>query len=193
MEYRFVDHASAPPDFAELIRGKAGRSTGNLVTESVPKLTEFWNRPTLLTLLKGLPYAYDKDLQEDKESLFDSMDTLRSCLRKFRGMIGSAEFKVKKMKDACSGGFMEATDAADYLVRKGLPFRKAHEAAALIVRDCIDSGLKHIASLSLAQLKKRSKLFEEDIYGARARNLPGGPAPNEVKRQIRLLRKKIKN
>ncbi|MDR0495293.1 MAG: argininosuccinate lyase [Treponema sp.] len=174
------------PDFAELIRGKAGRSTGNLVT--------------LLTLLKGLPYAYDKDLQEDKESLFDSMDTLRSCLRIFRGMMGSAEFNVKKMKDACSGGFMEATDAADYLVRKGLPFRKAHETAALIVRDCIDSGLKHIASLSLAQLKKRSKLFEEDIYGAlkpaacvRSRNLPGGPAPNEVKRQIRLLRKKIKN
>jgi argininosuccinate lyase len=93
---------------------------------------------------------------------------------------------------------MEATDAADYLVRKGLPFRTAHETAALIVRDCIDAGLKHIASLSIAQLKKRSKLFEEDIYGAlkpaaclRARDLPGGPAPKEVKRQIKMLRKNI--
>jgi argininosuccinate lyase len=172
------------PDFAELIRGKAGRATGNLVT--------------LLTLLKGLPYAYDKDLQEDKESLFDSLDTLSACLRMFRGMMGTAEFNIKKMKDACSGGFMEATDTADYLVRKGLPFRKAHETAALIVRDCIDAGLKHIASLSLAQLKKRSKLFDEDIYAAlkpaaclRARDLPGGPAPKEVKRQIKLLRKSI--
>lgn len=172
------------PDFAELIRGKAGRSTGNLVT--------------LLTLLKGLPYAYNKDLQEDKESLFDSLDTLRSCLIMFRGMIGSAEFNVKKMKAACIGGFMEATDVADYLVRKGMPFRTAHETAALIVRDCIAEGQRHISSRSIAQLKKRSKLFEEDIYSIlkpsaciRARNLIGGPAPKEVKRQIQTLRKKL--
>jgi len=172
------------PDFAELIRGKAGRAAGNLVT--------------LLTLLKGLPYAYDKDLQEDKESLFDSLDTLRSCLRMFRGMMGSAEFNVKRMKTACSGGFMEATDAADYLVRKGLPFRTAHETAALIVRDCIEAGQRHITDRSLAELKKRSKLFEEDIYRVlkpaaciRARDLPGGPAPKEVRRQIRVLRKRI--
>jgi len=171
------------PDFAELIRGKAGRTTGNLVT--------------LLTLLKGLPYAYDKDLQEDKESLFDSIDTLRSCLRMFSGMMGSAEFNVKKMKSAV-GGFMEATDAADYLVRKGLPFRNAHETAALIVRDCIDAGQRRITDRSLAELKARSKLFAEDIYQAlkpaacvKARNLPGGPAPSEVRRQIRALRKKL--
>jgi len=172
------------PDFAELIRGKAGRAAGNLVT--------------LLTLLKGLPYAYDKDLQEDKESLFDSLDTLRSCLVMFRSMIGSAEFNVKKMKAACSGGFMEATDAADYLVRKGLPFRTAHETAALIVRDCIEAGQRHIADRGLAELKKRSKLFEEDIYRVlkpaaciKARDLPGGPAPREVRRQIRVLRKRL--
>ena len=172
------------PDFAELIRGKAGRTAGNLVT--------------LLTLLKGLPYAYDKDLQEDKESLFDSLDTLRASLRMFTGMTGSAEFNVKKMKAACSGGFMEATDAADYLVRKGLPFRKAHETAALIVRDCIEAGRRHIADLSLAELKKRSNLFGEDIYQAlkpaaciKARDLPGGPAPKEVRRQIKVLRKWI--
>jgi argininosuccinate lyase len=172
------------PDFAELIRGKAGRTTGNLVT--------------LLTLLKGLPYAYDKDLQEDKESLFDSLDTLRACLRMFAGMMAGAAFNVQKMKQACDrGGFMEATDAADYLVRKGLPFRTAHETVALIVRDCVDAGKRHMGDLSLAELRRRSQLFEEDIYRAlkpaaavRARALPGGPAPTEVKRQIRVLRKK---
>ena len=172
------------PDFAELIRGKAGRAAGNLVT--------------LLALLKGLPYAYDKDLQEDKESLFDSLETLRACLRMFAGMMASAEFNVKKMKSACDGGFMEATDAADYLVRKGLPFRTAHETVALIVRDCIAAHQRHIGDLSLAELKKRSKLFAEDVYNAlkpaacvRARALPGGPAPKDVKRQIRALRKKL--
>jgi argininosuccinate lyase len=194
-EYAFINLAEAwstgssimpqkkNPDFAELIRGKTGRSSGNLVT--------------LLTLLKGLPYAYDKDLQEDKEALFDSLDTLHSCLRMFRGMMASAEFNLKKMKSAC-GGFMEATDAADYLVRKGLPFRKAHETVALIVRDCIELGKKNIADRSLTELKKRSRLFEEDIYNVlklaacvRARDIPGGPAPKEVKRQIRTLRKKL--
>ena len=172
------------PDFAELIRGKAGRTTGNLVT--------------LLTLLKGLPYAYDKDLQEDKESLFDSIDTVRTCLRMFGGMMQSAQFNTKKMKAACSGGFLEATDAAEYLVRKGLPFRTAHETAALIVRDCIEAGQKHIAARSLAELQARSKLFDEDIYRSlapaacvKARSLPGGPAPKEVRRQIKILRKRI--
>jgi argininosuccinate lyase len=196
-EFGFIDLAEAwstgssimpqkkNPDFAELIRGKAGRTTGNLVT--------------LLTLLKGLPYAYDKDLQEDKESLFDSLDTLRSCLRMFSGMMADAEFNVKKMKLACSAGFMEATDAADYLVRKGLPFRKAHETVALIVRDCIEAGRRQITDLSLKKTKKYSKLFEEDIYPAlkpaacvKARTTPGGPAPKEVKRQIRMLRKLVR-
>ena len=172
------------PDFAELIRGKSGRTTGNLVA--------------LFTLLKGLPYAYNKDLQEDKEALFDSLDTLNFCLRMFAGMINSAKFNLKRMKAACTGGFLEATDTAEYLVRKGLPFRAAHETAALIVRDCIEAGHKHISGLSLAELKKHSKLFEEDIYKAitpaaciKARDLPGGPAPKEVKRQIKILRKKI--
>jgi argininosuccinate lyase len=173
------------PDFAELIRGKAGRSAGNLVS--------------LLTVLKGLPYAYDKDIQEDKESLFDSMDTLGSCLRMFAGMMASAEFDLKRMKAACAGGFLEATDAAEYLVRKGLPFRTAHETAALIVRDCIASGQRSIAARSLAELKARSRLFEDDIYKAltpmacvRARRLPGGPAPAEVRRQIKALRGKLR-
>jgi argininosuccinate lyase len=173
------------PDFAELIRGKAGRTTGNLVT--------------LFTLLKGLPYAYNKDLQEDKESLFDSLDTLSLALRMFGGMMQSAQFNVKRMKAACTGGFLEAADTAEYLVRKGLPFRLAHETAALVVRDCIKAGYKQIASMSLAELKKRSKLFDEDIYKAitpvacvRSRTLHGGPAPSEVRKQIKALRRELK-
>jgi argininosuccinate lyase len=174
------------PDFAELIRGKAGRTTGNLVS--------------LLTLLKGLPYAYDKDLQEDKEALFDSLDTVRACLRMFRGMMAQAGFNTDRMEAACRGGFLEATDAAEYLVRKGLPFRKAHEAAALLVRDCLDAGQRSIADLSLDALKRRSELFEADIYEAvspascaAARKLPGGPAPSEVRRQIGILRARLEH
>ena len=172
------------PDFAELIRGKTGRACGNLVT--------------LITLLKGLPYSYNKDLQEDKESLFDSIDTLSVCLKMFTGMMKTAVFNTKRMKAACTGGFLEATDTAEYLVKKGMPFRAAHETVAALVRDCIEAGYKQISSLALADLKKRSKLFEDDIYKAitpaacvKARDLPGGPAPKEVRRQIRVLRKKI--
>jgi argininosuccinate lyase len=172
------------PDFAELIRGKSARTIGNLVT--------------LLTLLKALPYAYGKDLQEDKEALFDTLDTVRSCLRMFRGMMSAARFNTGRMEAACSGGFLEATDAAEYLVRKGLPFRLAHEAAALVVRDCIDAGQKGIAERSLADLKRRSALFEADVYAAitpramvAARALPGGPAPKEVLRQIAILRGRV--
>jgi argininosuccinate lyase len=195
-EFKFIDLSEAwstgssimpqkkNPDLAELIRGKSGRVFGDLMG--------------LLTMMKGLPLAYNKDMQEDKENLFDSIDTLRTCLRMFRGMIASATFNVKRMKGACQGGFMEATDVADYLVRKGLPFRKAHEAAAGLVRDCIASGLRSIADLSLDEMERRSKLFEEDIYqmlsptaGVRARGLLGGPAPKEVRRQIRVLRKRL--
>ncbi|MDR3342854.1 MAG: argininosuccinate lyase [Treponema sp.] len=172
------------PDFAELIRGKSGRTTGNLVC--------------LLTLLKGLPYSYDKDLQEDKEALFDSLDTVRSCLRMFRGMMASATFNTDRMEAACTGGFLEATDAAEYLVRKGLPFRTAHEVAALVVRDCVAAGQRSIAERALEELKTRSERFEADIYDAitpaacvKARNLPGGPAPEEVGRQIRVLRERL--
>jgi argininosuccinate lyase len=172
------------PDFAELIRGKSGRTSGNLMT--------------LLVLLKGLPYAYDKDLQEDKEALFDSLDTTAQCLSIFSGMMAAAEFNTERMGAALEGGFLEATDAAEYLVRKGLPFRRAHEAVALIVRDCIDAGQRGIACRSLSELKSRSPLFEADLYDAikpaacvAARSLPGGPAPSEVKRQIAVLRERL--
>ena len=195
-EFKFIDLAESwstgssimpqkkNPDFAELIRGKTGRTTGNLVT--------------LFTLLKGLPYAYNKDLQEDKESLFDSMDTLDVCLKMFAGMIKSSSFNLKRMKSSCTGGFLEATDTAEYLVKKGMPFRAAHETAALIVRECIQKGHKHIGLLGIKELKKHSKLFEDDIYRAitpnacvKNRDIPGGPAPGEVRKQIKVLRRKI--
>jgi argininosuccinate lyase len=195
-EFKFIDLAESwstgssimpqkkNPDFAELIRGKTARCTGNLMT--------------LLTLLKGLPYAYNKDLQEDKEALFDSLDTLQTCLQMFTGMMESAEFNLKRMKAACTGGFLEATDAAEYLVRRGISFRKAHETTAHIVRDCIEKGYKNISSMPLAELKKHSKLFEDGIYAAitpaacvKARSLAGGPAPAEVRRQINALRKRL--
>jgi argininosuccinate lyase len=172
------------PDFAELIRGKSARAAGNLAT--------------LLTLLKGLPYAYDKDLQEDKEALFDSIDTAAACLRIFRGMVASAAFNAGRMKAACTGGFLEATDAAEYLVRKGMPFRKAHETAALLVRDCIAAGLASIGELPLEKLKEKSELFDKDLYEelkpetcVKKRKTSGGPAPEELRRQIRELRRRI--
>ncbi len=173
------------PDFAELIRGKTGRAVGNLVT--------------LITLVKGLPYAYNKDLQEDKEALFDSLDTAVLCLRMFRGMMESASFNTERMEAACTGGFLEATDAAEYLVRKGTPFRNAHEAAACVVRDCIANGQTRIADRTLEQLKEHSALFEADVYDCltpiacvRARTTAGGAAPDEVRRQIAALRDAFK-
>ena len=196
-EFGFIDLAEAwstgssimpqkkNPDFAELIRGKSGRAIGNLTT--------------LLALMKGLPYAYDKDLQEDKEALFDSLDTATLSVRMFRGMMASARFRIERMEASCIGGFLEATDVAEYLVRKGLPFRKAHEVAAAVVRDCVDSGQKIIAERTLEELKVRSELFEADLYRAivpaacaAARSLPGGPAPEEVRKQIAELRSRLK-
>jgi argininosuccinate lyase len=172
------------PDFAELIRGKTGRTTGNLVT--------------LLTVVKGIPYAYNKDLQEDKEALFDSLDTLGRSLRMFRGMLSTARFDTARMAAACTGGFLEATDAAEYLVKKGLPFREAHEKAAALVRLAIDKKLASLRELEFSDFAASSPLFADDIYAAlepeamlRARTTLGGPAPDEVKRQIAELRRVI--
>jgi len=169
------------PDFAELIRGKAGRAIGNTVT--------------LFTIIKGLPYTYGKDLQEDKEALFDSLDTVCSSLKMFAGMIGAAKWNKACMEECCTGGFLEATDAAEYLVLKGLPFRSAHEVSASLVRDAISRNLKKLMSLSLEDFKARSPLFEDDIFERlkplnciKNRRLPGGPEPLEVMRQIKELR-----
>ena len=194
-EFKFIDLAESystgssimpqkkNPDFAELIRGKAGRTTGNLVS--------------LLMTLKGLPYAYDKDMQEDKEALFDSIDTAAASLRIFRGMVASAAFNKERMRAACAGGFLEATDAAEYLVRKGMPFRKAHETAALLVRDCIATGLVSLDKLPLEKFKEKTELFEEDLYAelkpeasVRRRKTSGGPAPEELRLQIKELRQR---
>jgi argininosuccinate lyase len=172
------------PDFAELIRGKAGRQIGNLVS--------------LLTLLKGLPYAYDRDLQEDKEALFDALDTARATLRMFRPMMATARFRKDRMEAACVGGFLEATDVAEYLVRKGLPFRKAHEVAAQVVRDCGAAGQRSIAERTLEELRSRCDLFDADLYevirpitALRNRGRSGGPAPEAVQAQIVELRRRL--
>jgi len=172
------------PDFGELIRGKAGRQIGNLVS--------------LLTLLKGLPYAYDRDLQEDKEALFDALDTARATLRMFRPMMATARFRKDRMEAACVGGFLEATDVAEYLVRKGLPFRKAHEVAAQVVRDCGAAGQRSIAERTLEELRSRCDLFDADLYevirpitALRNRGRSGGPAPEAVQAQIVELRRRL--
>ncbi len=168
------------PDFAELIRGRAGKVFGDLVA--------------LLTLMKGLPLSYNRDMQGDKESLFDAFDTAYSCVRIFTHMIGSAKWNVARMAACCTGGHANATDLADYLVRKGLPFRTAHAVAAGVVRECIDSGIADIGELPFDRLSSHSPLIAEDIYGklspaacVTARDLPGGPNPARVLVQLEKL------
>ena len=168
------------PDFAELIRGRTGRVYGNLIA--------------LLTMVKGLPLSYNRDMQEDKESLFDAYDTVTSCLEVFTQMIGTARWNTDRMAASCTGGHANATDVAEYLVRKGMPFRTAHGVAAKAVRMCIDRGC-NIEDLSLEDLQSCSELLEEDIFSlitpkacVTARKLTGGPAPEAVTVQIQSLR-----
>ncbi|HWP79712.1 MAG TPA: argininosuccinate lyase [Candidatus Acidoferrum sp.] len=160
------------PDMAELIRGKSGRVAGDLVG--------------LLMVMKGLPMAYNKDMQEDKEALFDARDTLVKCLPVFTGMLVTAKFRPDFMEKGASGGFTNATDAADYLVRKGMPFRDCHAVVGKMVLDCIKEG-KALLDLTLDEMKGYSPYFEEDVYDAIAlstcvekRNIKGGPAPEAV-------------
>ncbi|MGI6703606.1 MAG: argininosuccinate lyase [Clostridia bacterium] len=164
------------PDAAELIRGKVGRVYGNLIG--------------LLTVMKGLPLAYNKDMQEDKESVFDTVDTLKGCLSVFVPMLATLKFNNTAMYKAVSSGFTNATDVADYLAKKGVPFRTAHRMVGELVQSCIQRGLS-LDELSLADYKKVSPVFEEDILDAikpencvKARNTPGGPAPQQVKKHI---------
>ena len=160
------------PDMAELIRGKTGRVYGDLTT--------------LLTMMKGLPLAYNKDMQEDKEALFDARDTLVKCLSVFTGMFKTLRFKTQNMRAGASGGFTNATDAADYLVKKGLPFREAHEVLGKLVLHCIREN-KALLDLPLTELQQFSPMFEQDVYDAISmetcvgqRAIPGGPAPAMV-------------
>lgn len=161
------------PDVPELARGKTGRVNGNLIG--------------LLTLMKGQPLAYNKDNQEDKEGLFDSADTLRDTLTIFVDMVAGIKVKEDNMRAAALQGFSTATDLADYLVKKGLPFRDAHETVALAVRECEQKGID-LADLSLAELKAFNNAIEEDIFkvltlegSVSARNHIGGTAPTRVK------------
>ncbi|MBQ6087921.1 MAG: argininosuccinate lyase [Firmicutes bacterium] len=137
------------PDMAELIRGKTGRVYGDLMA--------------LLTAMKGLPLAYNKDMQEDKEPVFDAFDTLNDCLKVFTGMLDTLKFKNEKMAKSTKTGYMNATDCADYLVKKGLPFRECHAVIGKLVLDCIEKGFA-IEDLSIGELKQYSPLFEEDLY-----------------------------
>lgn len=160
------------PDAAELIRGKTGRVYGNL--------------QALLTVMKGLPLAYNKDLQEDKEASFDALDTTAACLEIFTRMLASCRFQKERMEKAALDGFTNATDAADYLVKKGLPFRLAHEVIGGLVQHCIKNALS-LADLPLASWQEASPLFAEDIYEAislktcvRERSVAGGPSHDAV-------------
>ena len=172
------------PDAAELIRGKSGRVFGNLVS--------------LLTLMKGLPLAYNKDLQEDKEPLFDTAETVKVCLRIFTDMMKSAKFIPITKKELEGSGFLTATDLADYLVLKGVPFREAHEITGKTVAFCLEKE-KNLTDLSLSELRKISKRFDKDVFEHIAlnnsvdrKNVYGGTAKKQVRAQITRLTKKLK-
>lgn len=139
------------PDFAELVRGKTGRVYGALIS--------------LLTTMKGLPLTYNKDMQEDKEGLFDVVDTLLGSLNVVTAMVRSWKVQAARMREAAEQGFTNATDAADYLAKRGLPFRDAHEVVGKLVRYCIDKG-SHLSALTLDELRQFSSLFAEDIFEA---------------------------
>lgn len=167
------------PDVAELIRGKTGRVYGDLMT--------------LLTVMKGIPLAYNKDMQEDKESVFDAIDTVNLALKTFSGMISTMKVNKDNMKKGAAGGFTNATDLADYLVKKGEAFRNAHGIVGEIVLYCIQEN-KHIEELSLEKLREFSPLFEEDVYKAidlytcvEERKVFGGPSSKSVQIQIDAL------
>lgn len=171
------------PDVPELARGKTGRVNGHLIA--------------LLTLMKGQPLAYNKDNQEDKEPLFDAVDTVTDTLRIFADMALGITVKADAMRDAALQGYATATDLADYLVKKGLPFRDAHEIVALAVRQCVTEE-RDLSAMSLAELQNFSSLIEVDIFSVlslegsvSARNHVGGTAPEQVKKAIKRVRKQL--
>ena len=164
------------PDVAELIRGKTGRVYGHLMG--------------LLTTMKGLPLAYNKDMQEDKEPIFDAIDTVKLCLPVFNDMIATMKINKDNMLKGAKGGFTNATDAADYLVKKGLPFRSAHEVVGKMVLYAINNN-KTIDEFTMQEFKACSDIFDEDIYDAismetcvNGRNITGGPAKDMVEKAI---------
>ena len=189
-EYRFIEIDDAystgssimpqkkNPDIAELVRGKTGRVYGDLMS--------------LLTTMKGIPLAYNKDMQEDKEAAFDAIDTVRNCLTLFTDMLRTIRFNKENMKKSAMMGFTNATDAADYLVNKGMPFRDAHSVIGRLVLNCIDRGCA-IDDMTIEELKGFSELFDKDIYDAvslktcvEKRLTIGAPSPERMKEVIAL-------
>ena len=173
------------PDFAELIRGKTGRVYGDMIA--------------LFTMMKGLPLAYDRDMQEDKSSFFEAYDTVISSVRIFTEMVRTAEWNKSVMADGCDGGYLNATDIADYLVRKGMPFRTAHGVSAGLVRIAIEKNCR-LEELDFAEYEAASPLFEKDIFElitpakcVEIRKTIGGPAPSEVQKQIEKLTAFVQN
>lgn len=172
------------PDVTELIRGKCGRVYGDL--------------QTLLVMMKGLPLAYNKDMQEDKEAVFDAMHTVSLCLNTFTPMLESATVLKDNMRKAAAKGFINATDCADYLTKKGLPFRDAYRILGSLVSYAQDHD-KTLETLTMEEYKQASELFEEDIYEAISldtcvaqRNIIGGPAPETVTAHIQAVKEKLK-
>ena len=171
------------PDITELIRGKTGRVYGDLTT--------------LLTMMKGLSLAYNKDMQEDKEAIFDAVDTVKLCLTTFIPMIETMKVIPENMRNAAAKGFINATDCADYLVKKGMPFRDAYKITGSLVHTCIEKNLT-LETLPIEEYKALSNVFEEDVYDAISletcvmqRKAVGGPAPESVKKQIEYVRGKL--
>jgi argininosuccinate lyase len=172
------------PDVAELARGKAGRVFGDLIA--------------LLTTMKGLPLSYNRDLQEDKEPVFDAVDTLRGTLQVLAPLVQGLRVDAERMRQATEEGFLNATDAADYLVSKGLPFRQAHEVIGTLVRYCLEQK-KRLDQLSLKELLQYSPLFDEGFYSyipldasLKRRGNVGGTAPERVQKAIRTARDELK-
>ena len=171
-------------DMAELIRGKTGRVNGNLMS--------------LLTMLKGLPLAYNKDMQEDKEGVFDAVDTVKMCLSVMTPMIATMDVYTDNMLRAAKTGFINATDLADYMTKKGVPFRAAYKVTGQIVAACMAAG-KTLEDLTLAEYKEYSDVFEEDLYRAidlktcvETRISEGGTSVSSVEKQIALVREALK-
>ncbi len=171
------------PDMAELVRGKTGRVYGDLIA--------------LLTTLKGLPLAYNKDMQEDKEGIFDACDTVKMCLKVTVGMVSTMKANAENMRKAAEGGFMSATDLADYLVAKGLPFRTAYKISGQVVAECIKSG-NTLETLPIDVYKSFSELIDNDVYEVidldacvKRRISEGGTCPDSVDKQIGFVRSKI--
>lgn len=171
------------PDITELIRGKTGRVIGDLTT--------------LLTMLKGLPLAYNKDMQEDKEAIFDAVDNVKLCLKTFIPMLETMTVNKENMRNAAARGFINATDCADYLVKKGLPFRDAYKITGTLVGYCIKNNLT-LETLPIEEYKKMSELFDNDVYDAisletcvNQRISEGAPSPVSVEKQIAETKKEL--